>query len=228
MINFQLDTPIVFIIFNRPETTRKVFEKIALVRPKRLFVIADGPRESKLNEGEACAETRKIIDEINWNCDVHKIYSEINLGCKSRIVSGLNIVFDLTTEAIILEDDCIPDPSFFPYCESLLERYRNDERIGLISGNNFLFGDYDNFDSYYFSRYPHIWGWASWRRAWKKYDSQICQWPILREGEFLSSRIQKNLNFSFGGESLIRSSQAKLIHGISSLFLVFGQIICAP
>jgi hypothetical protein len=137
MISTQLDTPVVFIIFNRTETTRKVFEQIALAKPKKLFVIADGHRISRENEFQACIDTRKIIDEVNWDCEVYKIYSDTNLGCKKRIVSGLNTVFETTEEAIILEDDCVPDQSFFPYCEALLERYRHDERVGIVSGNNF-------------------------------------------------------------------------------------------
>jgi hypothetical protein len=197
MMSTHLETPVVFIIFNRPETTRKVFEQIAIAKPKKLFVIADGPRPSRHNEFQACLETRKIIDEVNWDCDVQKIYSETNLGCKNRIVSGLNIVFDCAPEVIVLEDDCVPDQSFFPYCEALLEHYRNDDRVGLISGNNFLFEKSNKNESYYFSQYPHIWGWASWRRVWNIYDPQIRRWQDKRNGDFLSKRFAKNSELLF-------------------------------
>jgi len=112
-------------------------------------------------------------------------YSNVNLGCKRCISNGLDWVFDTVDEAIILEDDCLPHPTFFRFCEELLEKYRNDERIAMISGNNFLFGRKRTEYSYYFSRYPLIWGWASWRRAWDNYDVDMQLWPEIRDGGWL-------------------------------------------
>src|SRR5665648_587346 len=169
MSNFQLKTPVAFIIFNRPETTRRVFAEIAKARPTKLLVIADGPRATHPDDAEKCAVVRAIIDGVDWDCEVLKNYSDVNLGCKRRVSSGLDWVFDTVEEAIILEDDCLPHPTFFRFCEEMLAKYRDDKRIAMISGDNFQFGKKRTEYSYYFSRYTHIWGWASWRRAWDNY-----------------------------------------------------------
>jgi len=184
---WSLSTPVVFIIFNRPDVTQKVFDEIAHIKPPKLLVIADGPRDNRLGEVEKCHLTRAIIDQVNWKCEVLTNYSDKNLGCKERIVSGLNWVFHEVEEAIILEDDCLPDPSFFRFCSEMLERYRDDERIGMISGDNFLPRNWIFDSDYYFSRYSHIWGWATWRRAWVKYDPEIVTWPSLRVQGWLKS-----------------------------------------
>lgn len=186
----QFKTPVVFIIFNRPETTERVFAEIAKARPQKLLVIADGPRADRLEEAERCRAARAIIDKVDWDCEVLTNYSEVNLGCKRRISSGLDWVFDTVEEAIILEDDCLPDPTFFRFCEELLEKYRDDARIGIISGNNFQFGRKRTGYSYYFSRYPHIWGWASWRRVWKNYDVEMKLWPEIRDGKWLEDLLE--------------------------------------
>ena len=181
----MISTPVTFIIFNRPETTKKVFAEIAKARPTKLLVIADGPRTNHPEDVEKCAAARAIIDGVDWECEVLTNYSDVNMGCKRRISSGLDWVFDTVEEAIILEDDCLPDPTFFRFCEELLEKYRDDERIAMISGDNFQFGRKRTGYSYYFSRYPHIWGWATWRRAWKNYDVAMQLWPEIRDGGWL-------------------------------------------
>jgi hypothetical protein len=185
MVSPLVETPIAFLIFNRPDTTLRVFKEIAKVRPPKLLVIADGPRSSHLNEADKCAATRAIINQVDWDCEVLTNYSEINLGCKKRVSSGLDWVFNTVEEAIILEDDCLPHPTFFRYCEELLEYYRHDQRVMHISGDNFQVGRKRNSDSYYFSRYSHVWGWASWRRAWKHYDVEIKLWESVKEGNWL-------------------------------------------
>jgi hypothetical protein len=185
MADWQLQTPIAFIIFNRPAQTEQVFETIRQAKPPVLLVVADGPRPNKLGEAENCAAAREIIDRVDWDCQVLKNYSETNLGCRLRVSSGLDWVFDTVEEAIILEDDCVPHPTFFPFCEELLEYYRHDCRIGSISGQNVQFGRKRTEYSYYFSRYTHCWGWASWRRAWKYYDLNMTLWPEVRDGNFL-------------------------------------------
>lgn len=176
---FKLTTPVAFIIFNRPDTTEIVFSEIARARPTKLLVISDGPRANRLGEAERVAQTRAIIDRVDWDCEVLTHYADANMGCKMRVSSGLDWVFEQVEEAIILEDDCVPDPTFFRFCQELLERYREDERVALISGDNFQFGRHHTDASYYFSRYNHIWGWASWRRAWKHYDRDIRFWPEI-------------------------------------------------
>jgi hypothetical protein len=182
MSEFQLTTPVAFIIFNRPDTTERVFAEIARARPPKLLVVGDGPRANRPGEAEKVAACRAIIDRVDWPCEVLINYSEANLGCKVRVSSGLDWVFEHVSEAIILEDDCLPHPTFFRFCQELLERYRDDERIGMISGDNFQLGHSINDDSYYFSNINHIWGWASWRNRWQSdYDVDLKLWPKIRE-----------------------------------------------
>lgn len=185
MDSLIVNKPVAFLVFNRPETTSRVFEAIRQARPPKLLVVADGPRADKSGEAERCAAVRAIVDRVDWPCEVRKNYSDANLGCKRRVSSGLDWVFESVDEAIILEDDCLPHPTFFRFCEELLERYRDDERVAMISGDNFQFGKHRAEYSYYFSTYPHIWGWASWRRVWRNYDVQISKWPAIRDGDRL-------------------------------------------
>lgn len=173
--------PVIFMIFNRPDTTRQAFEAIMAAKPKKLLVIADGPRANRHGEAQKCAATRAIIDEVDWDCEVHTNFAETNMGTCRRISSGLTWAFELVDKAIILEDDCVPSASFFLYCADLLDRYDSDERVMMISGGNHLFGHAKTTNSYYFSRYPHIWGWATWRRAWAKYDLNMTGWPEIRD-----------------------------------------------
>jgi hypothetical protein len=177
---FTLRTPVAFLIFNRPETTARVFAEIARARPPKLLVVADGPRAARPAEAEACRATRAVVERVDWDCEVLTNYADENLGCRRRVSTGLEWIFREVEEAIILEDDCLPHPSFFPFCEELLERYRADERVMMISGDNFQRGRRRTSFSYYFSRYTHIWGWASWRRAWQHYDLEIKHWEALR------------------------------------------------
>lgn len=131
-----LKTPVVFIIFNRSDTTEKVFAEIAKVRPRKLLVIADGPRPDHPSDIERCKAARAVIERVDWDCEVLTNYSEANLGCKACVSSGLDWAFQNVEEVIILEDDYLPHPTFFRFCEESLERYRDDERIALISGTN--------------------------------------------------------------------------------------------
>jgi len=151
--------------------------------------VADGPRF--IEEKAKCQKARSITDRIDWPCSVLRNYSDNNLGCKERVSSGLDWVFSHVDTAIILEDDCLPTLSFFPYCETLLDYYRDDSRIMQIGGNNFHFGRNTPPYSYYFSIYNHIWGWASWRRAWKHYDGGLRLWPMLKDGFWIQDIIGK-------------------------------------
>jgi hypothetical protein len=174
-----LSTPVAFLIFNRPDLTQVVFEAIAKVKPKKLFVVADGPRFPA--DTEKCAKARAIIDQVDWECDVSTNYSEKNLGCGRRVASGIEWVFSEVEDAIFLEDDCLPIESFFLFCQELLERYRDDKRIMAIGGNNFQSGQKRTAYSYHFSKYSGCWGWASWRRAWKHYDYEMKTWPAFKQ-----------------------------------------------
>ena len=200
MLNFKLTTPVVFIIFNRPEPTKKVFAEIAKAKPAQLFVIADGPRREHSSDEKNVAKTREIIKSIDWDCELFTNYSDDNLGCKKRVSSGITWVFEQVREAIILEDDCLPDSSFFRYCQELLEYYREDQRVGIISGDNFLNGDVLNKYSYYFSKYTHIWGWATWSNRWlEHYDVTINNWPQLRNDRFLLDAMKSKEEADYWG-----------------------------
>ena len=165
-----LITPVLFMIFNRPDTTQKVFNAIRKVKPKQFFVAADGPREDKEGEKEKCEQARKITEQIDWDCEIKTLFREKNLGCKIAVSSAIDWFFENVEEGIILEDDCLPSQSFFWFCQELLEYYREDTRVMMISGDNFQFGKKRGEGSYYFSKYFHIWGWATWRRAWRHFD----------------------------------------------------------
>ncbi len=136
---------------------------------------------------EKCQKAREIIDQVDWECEVLTNFSEINLGCKQRVSSGIDWVFSEVEEAIILEDDCLPTSSFFDFCQNLLEHYRHDERIMHISGNNFQDGQSRNDFSYYLSKYTHVWGWASWRRAWQHYDVTLKTWSEYKKSSMIGS-----------------------------------------
>lgn len=180
-----LTTPVIFIIFARPDLTARVFQAIAQARPKVLLVLADGPRFPE--EKEKCLKARRVLDNVDWECEVLTNFADTNLGSKSRVASGLDWAFSIVEEAIILEDDCLPAPSFFNYCQTLLEYYRHDGRIMHISGNNFQFGRRRTPYSYYFSKYTHNWGWATWRRAWKYFDVDMKSWPEFKSLNIIHS-----------------------------------------
>lgn len=180
----SLATPVAFLIFNRPELTKIVFAAIRQAKPCKLLVVADGARFPE--EVEKCQKTRDIINQVDWECEVLTNFSEINLGCKQRISSGLSWVFSEVEEAIILEDDCLPSPSFFQFCQTLLEYYRHDSRVMHISGNQFN-SSQDKTSSYYFSKYGGIWGWASWRRAWQYFDLDMKSWPEFKANQIMKS-----------------------------------------
>jgi hypothetical protein len=175
-----MKTPVVFFIFKRPDTTELVFDAIRQAKPSKLFVVADGPRSDRPGEAEKCTETRSIIERVDWNCEVIKNYSDVNLGCAKRVSSGLDWVFQQVEKAIILEDDCVPHPSFFSFCEELLDRYQNCGKINSISAQNFDKTTQRVANSYYFSRYPHCWGWATWRRAWQNFDFEMTEWQQMK------------------------------------------------
>ena len=185
MSDWQLKTPVALIIFKRPEETERVFAEIRKVKPQKLLVVADAPRADRPGEDQDCARARAIIDRVDWDCEVLKNYADINLGCRQRVSSGINWVFETVEEAIILEDDCLPHPTFFCFAEELLDRYRDDRRIMSISGQNVQFGRQRTDYSYYFSHYTHSWGWATWRRAWQHFDFDMKLWPEIRDGNFL-------------------------------------------
>jgi hypothetical protein len=168
------DVPILLLVFNRPNTTEKVFSKIKEIQPGKLFIAADGPRGGIEGEKEKCDAVRKLILEgIDWPCELKILFRDQNLGCGLAVSGAISWFFEHVEEGIILEDDTLPDLSFFSFCKELLAKYRFHDRIKMISGNNFQKGKWRGDGSYYFSAYSHIWGWATWRRAWQQYDFSL-------------------------------------------------------
>jgi FkbM family methyltransferase len=180
-------SPVALLMFRRPDATARVLDAIRAARPPLLLVVADGPRTDRPDDAAACAATRALIDGVDWPCEVRREFATENMGCRRRVASGLAWVFSQVPEAIILEDDCVPDQTFFPFCDELLERYRDDARVVQISGANNQKGRRRGTHSYFFSRYNNVWGWASWRRAFDLYDVDMSRWPELRDSNWLAT-----------------------------------------
>jgi len=176
-------TPVLLLLYNRPDKSKIVLDAIRKARPRQLFVAADGPSEKCAQDQKKCAQTRDLVNMVDWNCDVRTLFREENLGCRRAISSAISWFYDQVEEGIILEDDCLPSQSFFSFCTELLERYRHNDDVMVISGDNFQGGRSVTDDSYYFSRYPHCWGWATWRRAWRKYDATLADWPVFKNSQ---------------------------------------------
>jgi hypothetical protein len=183
-----LKTAVLLIIFNRAQTTKLVFDAIRKARPPKLYVAADGPRPDVESDLIKCKEARKIIDQVDWACEVKTLFHDKNLNCGRAPSAAMTWFFENEEEGIILEDDCLPSSSFFMFCQDLLERYRDDTRVMHIGGNNFLDGWCRDADySYYFSKSGHIWGWATWRRAWKAFDFDILLYEKLKQNGFFEN-----------------------------------------
>jgi len=172
-----LQTPVLFLVFNRPDTTEKVFDAIRAAKPSRLYVASDGARANQSGEAEIVSKVREISTSVDWSCEVKMLFQKENLGCKKAVSKGITWFFEQENQGIILEDDCLPHPDFFVFCENLLAHYADNEHVWAITGDNFQKGQKRGEGSYYFSRYNHVWGWASWRRAWQKADMEIRFWP---------------------------------------------------
>ena len=178
---YQCKSPVLFLVFNRPDVTARVFRAIRQARPARLYVAADGTRPERQGEAQKVAKVREIATQVDWDCKVITLFRERNLGCGKAVSEAITWFFENEEMGVILEDDVLPNNSFFQFCDELLKRYRHDERIGLISGSYSLPTqiEADN-ESYFLARYGRIWGWASWRRAWQGYDINIDFWPKMK------------------------------------------------
>jgi hypothetical protein len=206
MKRYNLKTPVLLMIFKRPDTTAKVFDAIRKAAPAKLYIAADGPRSNVPGEVESCQKSREVVQKVDWPCEVKVLFQEKNLGCRLGVYGAVTWFFSQEPEGIVLEDDCLPEPSFFQFCQEMLEKYRDDKRVMHITGDNSKFGKKVGFYSYYFSRYPSIWGWASWRRAWNLYDLEMTLWPEVRDNHILS-RI-----FDHPKEVKFWSSQYQLVY----------------
>jgi hypothetical protein len=184
-------TPILLLTFKRPNTTQQVLDSIRVYKPERLYIASDSHRHNQLGEQEKVEATRKlVIDQIDWPCDIKTLFQNKNLGCRVGVTTAIDWFFEHESEGIILEDDCVPSDSFYSYVDTLLDWYRNDQRIMSISGHNYNFDSYINVnlaDKFIFSRYHHCWGWATWRRAWQFNDREMINWPLLRDSNWLLS-----------------------------------------
>lgn len=177
----MIESPVILLTFNRPDTTRIVFEAIRKARPVKLYVFNDGPRSGNDADVKAREEIKKIINQVDWKCELISYFSDINLGCGLGVSGAITWAFKNEDRLIVLEDDTVPAMPFFSYCCTLLEKYKNDNRICMISGNNYSEEANANDDSYLISKYGHIWGWATWKRVWDKYDYEMKDWPIFKK-----------------------------------------------
>ena len=169
----MMKSAVTMIFFNRPDTLQLVFDKVREAQPPKLFLVQDGPREGNEKDARGVEACRKIVENVDWDCEVYRNYSEENLGCGVRPMSGITWALSQVDSTIILEDDCVPEPTFFAYCDEMLERYAHDERIAYISGlNHFEEWDFGG-SSYGFTKGGAIWGWATWKRAWDRYDYAV-------------------------------------------------------
>jgi hypothetical protein len=195
------NTPILFILFANPDTASRVFEQIRKVQPKRLYVAADAPRTNRQGEELRCIKTRAIIEQVDWDCEVKTLFQDRNLGPETAISKAITWFFEQEEQGVILEHDCLPDLSFFPFCEELLNKYKEDTRIGHIGANCFLPAIIDDNISYDFCSMSHIWGWATWRRVWKNYDVNFSYWK-----QYKRNREKKNNLFNSLRERIYFSS----------------------
>ena len=189
----DMRSPVLFVIFNRPETTAQVFEVIRACRPPKLYIAADGPRPDVPGEQDKCRQSREMAMRVDWPCDVKTLFRDENSGCKHAVSTAISWFFKNEPEGIILEDDCLPDPSFFRFCDELLAHYRDDERVFTISGSYLSNDHFISMESYFFSRHFRVWGWASWRRAWEHYDINMPGWPKIRKSSVLKKIGDNNI-----------------------------------
>jgi len=189
-----MQSAVLFIVFNRPDTTRQVFEAIRAAKPPRLYVAADGPRADRQGERERCEEVRRIATAVDWDCEVKTLFREKNIGCKIGVSSGIDWFFENEGKGIILEDDCLPSQSFFLFCEEMLSFYQDDDQVMAVTGTNITKGLTFHGD-YFFSKYSLMWGWATWANAWRQYDRKMLDWPAFERNNGLKNLRMGGLPF---------------------------------
>lgn len=212
MIKKEFNTPILFLIFNRIETTTQVFKAIRDLKPPKLYIAADGPRNNICGESEKVKEVRDYVTKnIDWKCDVDTLFRQENLGCKMAVSKAISWFFSNEEKGIILEDDCLPNSSFFYYCQDLLAKYENDMRIWHIGGVSTLAEqDIKISESYYFSKFNHIWGWATWSNRWSNYDVNINNLENFLQRDCLSSVTSNNLLKKFWINNFFKVSKNQI------------------
>lgn len=209
MNSANMNLPVLFLVFNRPDVTTRVFEAIRAAQPPKLYIAADGAREQKDGEATLCRRVREIVTAVDWPCEVKTLFRDTNLGCKKAVSEGVTWFFENEAMGIILEDDCLPEHSFFRFCEELLFRYEHDQRIMMICGTNFA--NTDNLESaYYFTSYPRIWGWASWRRVWNEYDVNISTFPVVQKKQLFLNRFASENEYNYWMNAFTRVSLGEI------------------
>lgn len=191
-----MKSPILLIVFNRVEAVQKVFETIRLAKPARLYIVSDGPRKNVPEDIDKCCKIREIVSNVDWQCEVFKNFRQENKGTKYGIAEAIDWFFEQEEEGIILEDDVVPLPSFFRFCDEMLDYYRDNPKVGVISGNNGIAPYCAGKESYFFTKYTYLWGWASWRRAWKCFDITMSGWPEWRSNGNLKALSDGNIYFA--------------------------------
>ena len=193
----KMTTPVVIFVYNRKKETKILLNRLARLKPKNIIIIFDGPKDNK-EDKKKCAEVQKIVKNISWKCKKKYIGSKQNLGLKKRVTSGLNLVFDSYDRAIILEDDCIPNKSFFLFCEFFLDKFKNNKKIAGITGNNFQKEKIK--ETFYYSKFSSIWGWATWSRVWKTYDLEIKFWKRFKNSTNWKNYFENKKEWKFWTE----------------------------
>lgn len=206
-----MKSPILFLVFNRPKQTKEVFHLIRQMKPPKLYLAADGPRKNRESDAKLCQEVRDIVSQVDWNCDVQKLFREENLGCGEAVFHAISWFFQNEEAGIIIEDDCLVDPSFFIFCDEILEKYKNDTRVMSISATNYKQDLCRTKYSYSFSRYSLMWGWATWRRAWQLHDRFMPLWPELRETKWLFEFGRRRRSFEYEWRHIFDLSHAQKI-----------------
>ena len=176
-----MSVPILLVVFNRPDHTRQVLERLRQVRPDTLYIAIDGPRTNHKTDVINVLACKELVGEIDWPCAIHTLFRDENLGCRRAVSSAIDWFFQHVEQGIILEDDCLPDHTFFEFCRILLKKYEDETTIMHIGGTNLYGGLTWGVDSYFFSKIPHVWGWATWRRAWALYDVTMRDYPAFKD-----------------------------------------------
>jgi hypothetical protein len=200
----KTESPVLLIVFNRPDTTKVVFEAIRRAHPKKIYISADAARSGNVEDEKNCNLVKEIIEKIDWNCETHYRFAETNQGCGPGPYNAISWAFENEDRLIILEDDCVPALPFFDFCNELLERYKNDTRIWLVSGNQYNEEAIKTPHSYFFSRYGHSWGWATWKRCWDTMDMSMTKYPLIIEQDLYKSGYRTNKEAAFFQKKLDR------------------------
>ncbi len=221
---YEITTPVLLILFNRPDCVKEVFGAIRDSRPRKLYVFADGPRYDHEEDNALCNQARLETEDVDWDCEVHRFYSDVNLGCGVGPYTGMDWVFKNEDRAIILEDDCVPNHSFFRFCQELLAKYEAEPRVMTISGLNFDIQSESRFD-YYFTHYNNTFGWATWKRVWNLYDYDMHEFEGYRETNALQKIVlyRKNVSYWNSVFEKIVTGEEKTAWDAQFMFMSFQQ-----